>query len=229
MTTARNEVAVLNPLHVLVDLETTSLSAEARIIGLAAAVVDREMMDDGHHSAMLLFQRFPISAVEQPARVIDPRTMEWWAGVEGDPSKKAQAAMLGEGGTLVQAIIDLLEAVIERAAGRPVLWWGDPSAFDGALMLTVLDPMRLGGAAVDDPLAAQLLPLAGLEYEKCGLGRHPLYKRSLDLSTLKWQAALANETVPDIYPLIPHDPVEDVMAAGRELAELLTRTYARRA
>lgn len=225
--TARNEVAALDPLHVLLDAETSSLSAEARIIGLAAAAVERG--PDGVFVPSMLWSRFPISAVEQPARIIDPRTMEWWAGVEGDPSKKAQAAMLGEGGTLVQAIIDLLDAVIERAAGRPVLWWGDPSAFDGALMLTVLDPMRLGGAAADDPLAAQLLPLAGLEYEKCGLGRHPLYKRSLDLSTLKWQAALANETVPDIDPLIPHDPVEDVMAAGRELAELLTRTYARRA
>jgi len=168
----------------------------------------------------LLWSRFPISAVEQEGRVIDPSTMEWWSNVGGPPSEAAQAAMTGQGGELWRALLDLLHTVKERAAGRPVLWWGDPSAFDGALLLSVLDPLRLAGAvAGGNPLAASLLPLAKLEHS-LGAGL-PLYKRIADLGTLKWRAAFAGETIPNYDPTTKHDPVDDVMAAGRELADLL--------
>lgn len=218
----RSELAALNPLHILIDAETTSLSAEARIIGLAAAAVDRT---DGAFAASLLWSRFPISAVEQEGRIVDPRTMEWWQEVGGEPGAAAQAAMLGEGGDLVSAIRDLLDTVRDRTAGRPVIWWGDPSAFDGALQLTVLDPMRLGAAAAaGNPLAVQLLPLAEEEL-KLGHGV-PLYKRVLDVSTCKWLRAFAGQAVPDYEPTVKHDPREDVLAAGRELAEMLTEQYA---
>jgi len=154
--------------------------------------------------------------------------MEWWSEVGGPPGAAAQAAMLGEGGELWRALLDLLTTVKTRAAGRPVIWWGDPSAFDGALMLSVLDPMRLAAAAeLGNPLAAALLPLAKAEAE-LGAGA-ALYKRVCCLSTLKWRAALAGEVVPDYEPTVKHDPVEDVMAAGRELAELLSRVAARAA
>jgi len=197
------EQDLVDPFRVAIDFETLSLSPRAAIVGVAAAV-----FGEVASPPRLLFSAWPIACE------LDATLEELDAWIDSEASAllshpasaraRTREALGGKGPSLVDAMQDLFVAAHKAAAGRPVVWYSRPSAFDGALLLDLArwsDTIRLSEEPLGQgiPLHRRLRCMRTLQHD------------ASQVSPVKWRKSTAE-----------HDPVADVLADAESAHECLS-------
>jgi len=122
-----NSVQLLR--HFMVDLETTSKSADASIVSIAAVPFSPEagIVSDPPDC---LYLRVHWSSGAQPGRYVDSATMKWWQGLGGLPL----AELRSPSRVLLKEALQRLRAFLSsRGTVEPVsppIVWAAPVSFD---------------------------------------------------------------------------------------------------
>ncbi len=187
------------PIIVCPDFETLSLESDAAIIGLGSAIFS----PGGEIKPFI--NVFPISALGQWGRSVDPDTLNWWSvRPENGLRLCFQKAMAGEGPPLHLVLKKFLEDCATIGGEQGVWWLFKPSCFDGAIFRHACMWAGLG----------DLL-------EQVGLGASR--RRMLDLQSMRFLAAWAGIEVPDdVKSIVPHHPWRDAEAQARSGDVILT-------
>jgi len=187
------------PIIVCPDFETLSLESDATIIGLGSAIFS----PGGEIKPFI--NVFPISALGQWGRSVDPDTLNWWSvRPENGLRLCFQKAMAGEGPPLHLVLKKFLEDCATIGGEQGVWWLFKPSCFDGAIFRHACMWAGLG----------DLL-------EQVGLGASR--RRMLDLQSMRFLAAWAGIEVPEnVKSIVPHHPWRDAEAQARSGDVILT-------
>jgi hypothetical protein len=187
------------PIIVCPDFETLSLESDAAIIGLGSAIFS----PGGEIKPFI--NVFPISALGQWGRSVDPDTLNWWSvRPENGLRLCFQKAMAGEGPPLHLVLKKFLEDCATIGGEQGVWWLFKPSCFDGAIFRHACMWAGLG----------DLL-------EQVGLGASR--RRMLDLQSMRFLAAWAGIEVPEnVKSIVPHHPWRDAEAQARSGDVILT-------
>jgi len=187
------------PIIVCPDFETLSLESDAAIIGLGSAIFS----PGGEIKPFV--NVFPISALGQWGRSVDPDTLNWWSvRPENGLRLCFQKAMAGEGPPLHLVLKKFLEDCATIGGEQGVWWLFKPSCFDGAIFRHACMWAGLG----------DLL-------EQVGLGASR--RRMLDLQSMRFLAAWAGIEVPEnVKSIVPHHPWRDAEAQARSGDVILT-------
>ncbi len=207
-----NKPAILDPHRVLlvsVDFETLGLDANTVIIGLGAVIETPLREDKAIRRRRWKVSHFPISATNQPGRLIDAETTTWWRTQRDNALRLGwEAAMVGNAKAVKAAIADLFKQVENALAYSfpnakfgtsecpGVYWVFKPAMFDGAILRSIC--MYLGPEWVD-----KLDALSGGVYRR----------RCLDMNTLKFALEMMGIEPPEVpQPGQIHHPLADAIA-----------------
>lgn len=187
------------PVIVCPDFETLSLDSDATIIGLGSAV----FTPGGEVKPFV--NVFPISALGQWGRSVDPDTLNWWSTRPENGLRLCfQKAMAGEGPPLHLVLKKFLEDCAAIGGERGVWWLFKPACFDGAIFRHACMWAGLGE-----------------QLEAVGLGASR--RRMLDLQSMRFICAWAGIEVPDnVKSIVPHHPWRDAEAQARSGDVILT-------
>lgn len=115
--------------HIMVDLETMGLSADAAIISIGAVAFDPERKQWTHK----FYTPVHLASSVKAGMSVDPHTVLWWL----KQSDGARSAIQG-GDELEQALAKFSNfvATVQNTPDEAVCIWGNGSDFDNAILAT---------------------------------------------------------------------------------------------